>query len=97
MPKGPEDKSKHIFEHGFMTYVIDYAKKLCWLIDSTDKEDPISALELQRQFPSRWFYRHVDSGKEYTENFDEEWTDHVENKYRDYIGTVVAGEDERGV
>lgn len=88
------DKSKHIFEHGLMTYVVDFAIKTCWLIDLSDKKDPILALELQRVYPSRWFYRNVGSEDEFIENYDDEWADCIESKYKDYIQTVIASEDE---
>jgi hypothetical protein len=88
-----KDKSRHIFAHGLVTYVVDFAKKLCWLIDVNDKEYSISTLELKRKFPSRWFYRHVDTDCEFAENFDDDWTNQIESRYRDYINTVVAGED----
>lgn len=89
MPKESVDRSKYIFEHGLVTYVIDFVKKRCWLIDTKDDEDSISALELQRMYPSKWFFRHVGSECEFAENFDDEWTQHVETRYKDYVSGLM--------
>lgn len=95
MPKEHRDRSKHIFKHGLMTYVVDFAKKICWLIDSEDDDDPISTLRLRREYPSKWYFRHVGFKGEYAENTDDEWAGKIEDRYKDYVSDLVELDDEK--
>ena len=87
----PQDNSTHAFEHCGNIFVLDFNKMRCWTIDPAETpRDAIVAIDLERKFPQQWLYRPVGGEGEFVQDFDEEWTEKVENRYHDYAKQMVV-------
>ena len=89
------DCSKHIFDHCECIYVVDFASKLCWVISPEDKDEPISALDIQRNTDG-WGYKAsgltVDAP--FLSNLDDEWSMKMNCRYEDYISNLIISSGE---
>jgi len=90
-----DDLSKHIFQHYNFTYVVDFTNKQCFIIDHEDDVDPIVMFNIKRN-PTGWVYKSsgLTEDAPFIDNTDDEWSEHMDNKYLEYIRTLIVNQTE---
>ena len=90
MTDNTDDLSKHIFQHYNYTYVVDFANKRCFVIDSEDDIEPVVMLDIKKN-PNGWVYKSsgLTEDAPFIEDTDEEWANKMNCKYMEYIKTLV--------
>lgn len=86
-----DDLSKHIFLHYGFTYVVDFTKRKCFVIDTEDEEEPIATIDIQKNIKG-WDYKSsgLTEDAPFIENSDDEWSDKMNYRYMEYIKMLIV-------